>query len=82
MSSPTPGWPDLLRQLANDHRAARYFLPLPIVDGGQFLFLVLEQIRGKPLSIEVQNIATIAGLLLIGTMFLIVTFNDIVHLFG
>jgi regulator of sigma E protease len=57
------------------------FLPLPIVDGGQFLFLVLEKIRGRPLSIEVQNIATVAGLLLIGTMFVIVTFHDIANLF-
>lgn len=57
------------------------FLPLPIVDGGQFLFLVLERIRGRPLSIEVQNIATVAGLILIGTMFVVVTFHDIMNLF-
>lgn len=57
------------------------FLPLPIVDGGQFLFLVLERIRGRPLSVEIQNMATIAGLLLIGTMFIIVTFNDLMTLF-
>jgi regulator of sigma E protease len=58
------------------------FLPLPIVDGGQFIFLILEKIRGRPLSIEVQNVATVAGLILIGTMFIIVTFRDIANLFG
>jgi len=57
------------------------FLPLPIVDGGQFIFLILEKIRGRPLSIEIQNIATVAGLVLIGTMFVVVTFHDIVNLF-
>lgn len=57
------------------------FLPLPIVDGGQFLFLVFEQIRGKPVPIPIQNLATLAGLALIGCMFLIVTFNDIRGLF-
>lgn len=57
------------------------FLPLPIVDGGQFLFLLFEQIRGKPVPIPVQNFATLAGLALIGCMFLIVTFNDIRGLF-
>lgn len=57
------------------------FLPLPIVDGGQFLFLLFEQIRGKPVPIPVQNFATLAGLVLIGCMFLIVTFNDIRGLF-
>ena len=57
------------------------FLPLPIVDGGQFLFLVYEQIKGKPVPIGFQNVATLAGLALIGCMFLIVTFNDIRGLF-
>lgn len=57
------------------------FMPLPIVDGGQFLFLVYEQIKGKPVPIPVQNFATLAGLALIGCMFLIVTFNDIRGLF-
>lgn len=58
------------------------FLPLPIVDGGQFLFLLYEGIRGKPIPIVVQNAVTLAGLALIGTMFLLVTFNDIKSLIG
>lgn len=58
------------------------FLPLPIVDGGQFLFLLYEGIRGKPIPIVVQNAVTMAGLALIGTMFLLVTFNDIKSLIG
>jgi regulator of sigma E protease len=58
------------------------FLPLPIVDGGQFLFLVFEQVRGRPVPLAVQNAATAAGLLLIGALFLIVTYNDIANLFG
>lgn len=58
------------------------FLPLPIVDGGQFLFLLFEQIRGKPVPIVVQNVATFVGLALIGVMFIVVTFNDIRNLIG
>ncbi len=58
------------------------FLPLPIVDGGQFLFLLYEGVRGRPVSPAVQNAATAAGVLLIGAVFLIVTFNDIAALFG
>lgn len=58
------------------------FLPIPFVDGGQFLFLVYEQIRGRPPSIAFQNIATMAGLALIVSVFLVVTFNDIRALFG
>jgi regulator of sigma E protease len=58
------------------------FLPLPIVDGGQFLMLCYEGIRRKPVPIVFQNVATLAGLALIGTVFLIVTFHDIKALFG
>src|SRR5207237_1803349 len=58
------------------------FLPLPIVDGGQFLFLVYEQVRGRPVPASVQNVVTMAGLVLIGCVFLVVTYNDITNLFG
>ncbi|MBX3389033.1 MAG: site-2 protease family protein [Phycisphaeraceae bacterium] len=57
------------------------FLPLPIVDGGQFLFILYEQIFKRPVPVGVQNAVTLAGLVLIGSMFLIVTFNDISNLF-
>ncbi|MGH7130583.1 MAG: site-2 protease family protein [Phycisphaerales bacterium] len=56
------------------------FLPLPIVDGGQFLFILYEQITGKAVSVAVQNVAALAGLALIGCMFLIVTYNDVANL--
>jgi regulator of sigma E protease len=56
------------------------FLPLPIVDGGLFLFLVYEKIKGRPPSIAFQNVATILGLALIVTLFLVVTYNDIMRL--
>lgn len=58
------------------------FLPLPIVDGGQFLFILYEWIRGRPVPVGFQNAVTIAGLVLIGGMFLFVTYNDIRNLIG
>ncbi|MBY0112213.1 MAG: site-2 protease family protein [Phycisphaerales bacterium] len=57
------------------------FLPLPIVDGGQFLFILYEQIFRRPVPVGFQNAATLAGLVLIGSMFIVVTFNDIMNLF-
>ncbi len=56
------------------------FLPLPIVDGGLFLFLIYEKFKGRPPSVAFQNAATIVGLCLIGTMFLVVTWNDVMRL--
>ncbi len=58
------------------------FLPLPIVDGGQFLLLLVEALRGKPAPVSLQNALTLAGLVLIGAVFLIVTFNDVKNLLG
>ena len=58
------------------------FLPLPIVDGGQFLMLLYEGIRGKPVPIAVQSAIMTAGLVLIASVFLVVTFNDIRALIG
>lgn len=57
------------------------FLPLPIVDGGLFLFLVYEKITGKPPSVAFQNLVTIIGIALIATIFVVVTYHDIVRLF-
>jgi regulator of sigma E protease len=62
--------------------AVMNFLPLPIVDGGLFLFLIYEKIRGRPPSIAFQNAATAVGLVLIGSIFLITFFNDIRRLVG
>ncbi len=62
--------------------AVMNFLPLPIVDGGLFLFLVYEKIAGKPPSIAFQNAATAVGLLLIGSIFLITFYNDVSRLIG
>ncbi len=58
------------------------FLPIPIVDGGHFLYLLYEQFTGKPPSIGFQNTAALAGLALIACVFLVVTFNDISRLIG
>lgn len=58
------------------------FLPLPIVDGGMFLFLVYEKIKGRPPSVGFQNAAMMVGLLLIGTAFVVTFYNDIARLLG
>ncbi len=53
------------------------FLPIPVLDGGHALFLLLEKIKGSPVSVRVQTIATTIGLAAIGVFFLFVTYNDI-----
>ena len=42
------------------------FLPIPIVDGGLFTFLIIEKIQGKPISPRVQSIAQLRRAALCG----------------
>ncbi len=56
------------------------FLPLPIVDGGLFLYLVWERVTGKPPSLRFQNAATALGLVLLGSIFVLTFFNDVVRI--
>ena len=58
------------------------FLPIPVLDGGHALFLLFEKIKGSPVSVRVQTIATTVGLSLIGAFFLFVTYQDIVRWLG
>jgi len=82
IASRGPIWLLFFMALISVNLAVINFLPLPIVDGGQFLFLVYEQIRGRPAPIIVQNAITFAGLILIAAVFLVVTFHDVQNLLG
>jgi regulator of sigma E protease len=72
-----PVWLLFFLALVSVNLAVINFLPIPITDGGHMLFLIYEQITGKAVPIVVQNVATIAGMFVIGSLFLYVTFNDI-----
>jgi regulator of sigma E protease len=54
------------------------FLPMLPFDGGQFLFLIIEKIKGSPVSEKVYSFFATAGLVLIGMLVIYVTFNDII----
>ncbi|MFM7134629.1 MAG: site-2 protease family protein [Planctomycetota bacterium] len=57
-------------------------LPIPIADGGLFLFLMYEKVTGRPPSIAFQNAAATAGILLVAGLFLLTFYNDIGRIFG
>lgn len=58
------------------------FLPLPIVDGGLMVFLIIEKIKGSPVSLRVQVATQVIGLFLIIGAFLFVTYNDVLRIWG
>lgn len=61
--------------------AVMNFLPLPILDGGLVVMLIIEKIKGSPVHIKVQEWLTYAGLAIIGALFVLITYNDIIRVF-
>ena len=55
--------------------------PIPALDGGRLLFLIIEAIIGRPLNRKIEGIVHFVGLVLMLGLAIIVTFNDILRLF-
>jgi regulator of sigma E protease len=53
-------------------------LPIPALDGGHALFLIIEMIKGKPLSDKFLERAQIVGFVILITLMVFVFGNDIV----
>ena len=53
------------------------FLPIPALDGGHFMFLVIEKLRGKPLDEETINKISSVFFLLLILFMVFVVFNDV-----
>ncbi len=56
-------------------------LPLPALDGGRLVFLLLEVVRGKPVPPEKEGFVHMAGLILFFLLMIFVMYNDIMRLF-
>lgn len=52
-------------------------LPLPALDGGHFILLILELLRGKPLGPKAMNNIQMAGVIMILAITIFSTFKDI-----
>lgn len=52
-------------------------LPIPILDGGQVLFQIIEWLKGSPLSERVQLIGQQVGVALLVLLMGVALFNDI-----
>ncbi|MBQ4633828.1 MAG: RIP metalloprotease RseP [Bacilli bacterium] len=56
-------------------------IPLPAFDGGHILFIIIEAIKGKPISPKVENTIHAVGMIFLLLLMLVVTINDIIRLF-
>lgn len=55
-------------------------LPLPALDGGRIVFVLIEAVVGRPVDRRVEGYIHMVGLLLFFGLFIYVTFNDVIRL--
>lgn len=56
-------------------------LPIPALDGGRVLFLVIEKLRGKPVGVHISQFAHTAGFIVLIFLMLVVTYFDLIKIF-
>ena len=56
-------------------------LPFPALDGGRFLFIILEKIKGSPLNMKFERAANAFGFSLLLLLMLAITVRDVIRLF-
>ena len=55
-------------------------LPIPALDGGRLIFLVIEAIRRRPMNPEKEGFVHFVGFVLLMAMSVLVLFNDLIRL--
>lgn len=56
-------------------------LPIPALDGGKLIFLLIEAVRGKPIDKKYTGVVTIVGVIFLVILMAYVLFHDIYSLF-
>lgn len=56
-------------------------LPLPALDGGRLVFIIIEMIRGKPIDQKKEGYVHMIGFILLLVLLVFVTYKDIVRMF-
>jgi regulator of sigma E protease len=54
------------------------FLPLPVLDGGLIVLMIVEKIKGSPLSLRTQTIIATTSWIFILGLFVLITWQDII----
>lgn len=78
------GWVYVLQFIAllSLNLAVINFLPFPALDGGRFLFLIIEKIRRRPINQKVENLFHNIGFTLLMLLIVVITYRDIIRYGG
>ena len=55
-------------------------LPLPALDGGRLVFLIVEGIRRKPVPRDKEGLVHLVGLAMFFVLFIVLTWHDIARI--
>lgn len=55
-------------------------LPIPALDGGRLVFILIEAVRGKPVDPEKEGMIHMAGMAVLMVLMVVILFNDIANL--
>lgn len=56
-------------------------LPIPALDGGRLVFLIIEAVRGKAIDREKEGMVHMAGMMFLLALMVLILFNDVRKLF-
>lgn len=78
------GWPFFIELLANlsVNLAVINLIPIPVMDGGRALIIVIEMIIGRPLPKKIEEGVMMFGLFLMLALFVFIMFKDVKGLFN
>ena len=55
-------------------------LPIPALDGGRLVFLIVEAVRGKPVPPDKEGMVHLIGFALLLVLFVVLTWHDIINI--
>lgn len=73
------GFAEILRftALLSINLAIINILPLPALDGGRILFLIIEKLRGKKVTPKIENLVHTIGFAALIVLILLITYQDV-----
>ena len=72
----------MLLALVSLNLAIFNIIPIPGLDGGKIFFIILKVISGGRINDDMEYKATVAGMVLLLTLFVVITCNDIMNIFN
>lgn len=77
------GWDNFIRFVAilSIMLGVMNLMPIPVLDGGHIVFILIEVVKGSPVSEQIQLVGYKAGFAMLISLMVFATFNDLMRPF-